>query len=239
MSWPDPRDFPATPVRRRRPKYGAEAIEAQRQQIRNAGLARLQDAERQPDRSELRRQESRDQVAAAVAEAIDFIMSDTFEKWFERITDAHIGRWRDRCMHSVEDWENHPAFSRPTPLLVLRYEIRALVAKYWRPSVDRRAIWVRQLLGGEAGASMRRRLIQNLATPPWVDHSAIAEIYRQCRARTVETGVLHHVDHIVPILGRTVCGLHVAWNLRVITADENQRKSNRFDHDDMEAALAV
>ena len=40
---------------------------------------------------------------------------------------------------------------------------------------------------------------------------------------------LHHVDHVVPINHPLVCGLHVPWNLQVLTGPDNVRKSNSFD----------
>jgi hypothetical protein len=69
------------------------------------------------------------------------------------------------------------------------------------------------------------------ATPSWCDMTLVKALYRHARAITKETGVRHHVDHIVPLRHDLVCGLHVHNNLRVIPADENWRKHNSFDPD--------
>lgn len=74
-------------------------------------------------------------------------------------------------------------------------------------------------------ASRRRFARIKQATPAWVDMAQIYEIYDECERITFETGIQHHVDHIWPIFHTHCCGLHVPWNLRVVPARENLKKS--------------
>lgn len=81
----------------------------------------------------------------------------------------------------------------------------------------------------KARTSLRRKAHQR-AAPPWLTKGhkrVIKSLYERAQQLTEETGVLHSVDHIVPLQGRTVCGLHTPWNLRVLPHAVNIQKSNR------------
>lgn len=77
------------------------------------------------------------------------------------------------------------------------------------------------------GAKYRAASLQ--ASVPWANQEAIAEVYKECLETTERTGVLHHVDHIVPLQSKVVCGLHNEFNLQIIPAKENLTKSNKFE----------
>jgi len=79
--------------------------------------------------------------------------------------------------------------------------------------------------------SLRKRRHKH-ATPRWLTYfqkQDIKALYAQAVLLTKITGERYVVDHIVPLLNPSVCGLHVPWNLRVITQEENLKKSNKLE----------
>lgn len=70
-------------------------------------------------------------------------------------------------------------------------------------------------------AEGKRRAAVLKATPRWADEEEIKKIY-------VSSPKGYHVDHIVPLRSKTVCGLHCEHNLIAILAKENMQKSNKF-----------
>lgn len=67
----------------------------------------------------------------------------------------------------------------------------------------------------------RYRAAKLLAIVPWSDFEKITRIYSDCPKGS-------QVDHIIPLQGKNVCGLHVANNLQYLTKEENLRKYNKF-----------
>jgi phosphate starvation-inducible protein PhoH len=88
----------------------------------------------------------------------------------------------------------------------------------------------RNLLQVRADTKARRRKHRD-ATPKWLTRqqkSEIRRIYEIAITMSKTTGEQYVVDHIVPLRSPEVCGLHVPWNLRVITQEENLKKSNKI-----------
>ena len=74
--------------------------------------------------------------------------------------------------------------------------------------------------------AMRQRRIVH-ANSVWANNETIKMMYLEAQRLTIETGVRHHVDHIVPLNSSVVCGLHNEFNLMVTTALDNLKKGNR------------
>lgn len=79
-----------------------------------------------------------------------------------------------------------------------------------------------------AEAASKRRAVERQASPLWADSALIKLLYATRQYMTEQTGFAWHVDHVVPLQGRNVCGLHVHNNLRVVPATVNHQKSNKF-----------
>lgn len=91
----------------------------------------------------------------------------------------------------------------------------------------------RRLFAGGTGAlppSWRKTwLVQRIyATIPAANFSEIKRLYKKAAELSEFTGRKYVVDHIVPLRHPRVCGLHVHWNMQVITQSANDAKSNYF-----------
>lgn len=96
----------------------------------------------------------------------------------------------------------------------------AINRKWWSENKDKRAAY-----------QAKRRAAQLQRTPKWLtedDHWIIDEAYSLAKLRSQMLGFPWHVDHIIPLQGKLVSGLHVPTNLQVIPGEENSEKSNKY-----------
>lgn len=77
--------------------------------------------------------------------------------------------------------------------------------------------------------NLDRLALRGSRLPPWANVEVIRSIYKEATRLTQTTGIPHEVDHIIPLKGKNVCGLHVESNLQIIEARINQRKKNSFE----------
>lgn len=108
---------------------------------------------------------------------------------------------------------------------------RASYAKHKEARAERFKRWADKNKSKIAAYAAERRAARRQSTPPWLTdahYAAIFDWYKSAEIMEQITGYKWHVDHIVPLRGKTVSGLHVPWNMQVLPATENLKKHNIY-----------
>lgn len=135
--------------------------------------------------------------------------------------------WHEK--NKLRSLENSRDWKKKNPEKVKLY------SKHWiENNLDKHAEnnkkWKKNNKAANCAIAARYRASKLKSTPSWLSaiHLAqIQEFYDLAEARTVQSGIEYHVDHIYPLQGDGCNGLHVPWNLQVITAKENISKKNK------------
>ena len=117
----------------------------------------------------------------------------------------------------------------PAPPLIPARGLRAYLRAYRAAAAIGVAEPHHGLTDAQVAIADRRR--RNQRMPPWANGAAIRAIYAEARRLTRETGIQHHVDHVIPLQGEFVTGLHVETNLQILPAADNIKKRNRYEGD--------
>lgn len=117
--------------------------------------------------------------------------------------------------------ENIDYYREARQRLLAREEYRRRTAQYAKA-------WREENRARENERLKRRAVARQKATPVWADVDEMRVVYKFASVLSQATGLAYEVDHIVPLRGKTVCGMHNESNLQVLRAEVNRAKSNRW-----------
>lgn len=153
------------------------------------------------------------------------VVAASYKRWCQKNVD-HIRRrsalWRE---NNPEKYKAYHAYENRK---VDKAAWRARNSEKW---AARSKAWRQLNKPKRAAYESRRRAEKRQRTPTTANLLNIEYFYEWAARQTALTGVPHEVDHIVPLRGKNVCGLHVDWNMRVIPKSENRRKHNQLIED--------
>lgn len=142
------------------------------------------------------------------------------------------GKWREKNHEKSKEFSNR--WKREN-----REKARSLAREWRKKNAEKVSEYNKAYMPGwveknrekvRARNAMRRAYLLERA-PEWLSPEHIEEIkqaYAVAKELEAKTGVKYHVDHIIPLRGETVSGLHVPWNLQVIPSTENLGKGNKL-----------
>lgn len=110
--------------------------------------------------------------------------------------------------------------------------VTSTAGKICRARADKKRRNTEEGKAAHAAIQANRRAKKLEATPKWLTKEQklqIKQFYIDAARLTIETGILHHVDHILPLQGEGIRGLHTPWNLQILAESENAKKNNSFD----------
>lgn len=153
---------------------------------------------------------------------------------------AYRAKNREKCAEIVKAWstknpEKVREYARKTKLKNAE-TIRIAAAQYRQANAEKRKQTTRNWRQNNkhlvAAAQQRRHAAEIKRTPSWLtddDYWMMQQAYEIAALRTKLFGFAWHVDHIIPLQGKRVSGLHAPLNLQVIPGVENMRKLNKFE----------
>lgn len=165
------------------------------------------------------------------------------ERSAKQIYDAeYYRRNRDRRRAQNDAWmvankDRHDAMKRADRLAnpeKFRARAKAWAQANRAKASERTKRWLKKNSAYHAATRAKRHAARLQRTPCWLsatDREAILWMYLLCAAVTKQSGLQHCVDHICPLQGEGVCGLHVPWNLQILTRSENAEKHNRWSEE--------
>ena len=111
------------------------------------------------------------------------------------------------------------------------YEWHAVYYKENKERIsERNKAWSQDNVGKANAKTARYYAAKMHRTPPWANRKKIERIYELAAWTSRITGEQFEVDHVIPLQGNNVSGLHVENNLQVIPRSENRVKNNRWTH---------
>lgn len=117
-----------------------------------------------------------------------------------------------------------------------REQLRQIRRRYYAANKEKFSskykIWIENNRAVKRALNAKDRAAKRQATPKWLTNTQKADIrnlYIEADKIWRLSEIPQVIDHIIPLQGKHVCGLHVPWNLQILTAQENGSKGNKYE----------